>query len=157
MNKFRGYLILSLLLGIQPFAHADDIAKAAVEVGINASFSEVERKLIEKYFGKSVTVTDSDAEAAAAPKAKGKKGNKDLPPGLAKKEKLPPGLARQLEKNGTLPPGLAKRGLPSDLEQQLPPVPKGYERQIIEDATIVLVHTATGLIADVITDIVLGE
>ncbi|MBF8270886.1 MAG: hypothetical protein HW386_2595 [Gammaproteobacteria bacterium] len=157
MNKSRGYLILSLLLGIPPFAHADDIAKAAVEVGINASFSEVERQLIEKYFGKRVPVADSGAEAAAAPKPKGKKGNKDLPPGLAKKDKLPPGLEKQLQKNGTLPPGLAKRNLPPDLEQQLPPPPKGYERQIVEDATIVLVNIATGLIADVITDIVLGE
>jgi len=157
MNKSRGYLILSVLLGIPPFAYADDIAKAAVEVGINAGFSEVERQLIEKYFGKRVPVADSGTEAAAAPKPKGKKGNKDLPPGLAKRDKLPPGLAMQLEKNGTLPPGLAKRSLPSDLERQLPPAPNGYERQIIEDATIVLVQTATGLIADVITDIVIGE
>jgi hypothetical protein len=32
-----------------------------------------------------------------------------LPPGLAKREELPPGLEMQVEKNGSLPPGLAKR------------------------------------------------
>src|SRR5579859_4162240 len=33
----------------------------------------------------------------------------NLPPGLAKKDRLPPGLERQLEQRGTLPPGLQKR------------------------------------------------
>src|SRR5215475_5454143 len=33
----------------------------------------------------------------------------NLPPGLAKKDRLPPGLERQLMRNGTLPPGLQKR------------------------------------------------
>jgi hypothetical protein len=33
----------------------------------------------------------------------------NLPPGLAKRDRLPPGQERQLERNGTLPPGLQKR------------------------------------------------
>ena len=36
-----------------------------------------------------------------------------LPPGLAKREHLPPGLQRHLERNGTLPPGLQKKLQPS--------------------------------------------
>src|SRR5229473_147236 len=36
----------------------------------------------------------------------------DLPPGLAKRDRLPPGLERQLQRNGTLPPGLQKRVQP---------------------------------------------
>jgi len=32
-----------------------------------------------------------------------------LPPGLAKKDQLPPGLEKQLVRRGTLPPGLQKR------------------------------------------------
>src|SRR5207302_1565893 len=35
-----------------------------------------------------------------------------LPPGLAKKNHLPPGLERQLQRNGTLPPGLQRRVQP---------------------------------------------
>ncbi len=35
-----------------------------------------------------------------------------LPPGLAKKDRLPPDLERHLERNGTLPPGLQKRVQP---------------------------------------------
>ena len=80
-----------------------------------------------------------------------------MPPGLARKDKLPPGLAMQLQKNGTLPPGLANKNLPADLEKQLPPPPAGYERRVIEDAAIVLVEKATGKIADVMKDVVLGK
>jgi len=58
----------------------------------------------------------------------------NLPPGLAKRGgNLPPGLERQLQRNGTLPPGLQKRvqPFPADLQQQLTPLPAGYERVTI--------------------------
>lgn len=56
----------------------------------------------------------------------------NLPPGLAKREQLPPGLDRQLQKNGTLPPGLQRRvqNLPQVCEQQLPGLPADLERVI---------------------------
>jgi hypothetical protein len=46
----------------------------------------------------------------------------NLPPSLAKKDRLPPGLERQLELRGTLPPGLKGRiyAVPVDLERELP-------------------------------------
>jgi hypothetical protein len=45
-----------------------------------------------------------------------------LPPGLAKRDQLPPGLEKQLVRRGTLPPGLQKRlqPCPEDLERRLP-------------------------------------
>ncbi|MDE3165012.1 MAG: hypothetical protein KGN36_04325, partial [Acidobacteriota bacterium] len=48
-----------------------------------------------------------------------------LPPGLAKRSDLPPGLEKQLRRNGTLPPGLQKKlvAFPPDLERRLPPPP----------------------------------
>src|SRR5215469_4458222 len=48
-----------------------------------------------------------------------------LPPGLAKREALPPGLEKQLVRNGTLPPGLQKRiqPCPPELVRVLPPPP----------------------------------
>ncbi len=56
----------------------------------------------------------------------------ELPPGLAKRESLPPGLQRQLERNGTLPPGLQKRvqPLPAFCETDLPRLPRDLERVI---------------------------
>src|ERR1019366_4904676 len=57
----------------------------------------------------------------------GHRGN--LPPGLAKKDRLPPGLERQLELRGTLPPGLRGRiyAVPPDLERELPSPPPNCE------------------------------
>src|SRR5580704_17384993 len=44
---------------------------------------------------------------------------KHLPPGLAKKDQLPPGLEKQLVRRGSLPPGLQKRiqPCPQELER----------------------------------------
>ena len=65
----------------------------------------------------------------------------NLPPGLAKRGgKLPPGLERQLQKNGTLPPGLQKRiePFPADLTGQLPKIPGGYSRVILAGKALLL-------------------
>jgi hypothetical protein len=77
---------------------------------------------------------------------------KKVPPGLAKKDALPPGLARQVVKKGTLPPGLQDRTLPRDLETKLSRLPDGYSRVII-DADIAILNTTTRVIADVITGV----
>ncbi|HEY6936675.1 MAG TPA: hypothetical protein VI424_05955 [Terriglobales bacterium] len=59
---------------------------------------------------------------------------RDLPPGLAKRGgNLPPGLERQLQRNGTLPPGLQKRVrlLPDQCEERLPRLPGGWARVVL--------------------------
>jgi hypothetical protein len=63
-----------------------------------------------------------------------------LPPGLAKRDRLPPGLERQLQRNGTLPPGLQKKvqALPSQCQVNLPRLPGGWERVVLGDRVIVL-------------------
>lgn len=67
-------------------------------------------------------------------------GRSGLPPGLAKKDRLPPGLERQLQKNGKLPPGLQKRvqRLPSNCQAQLPRLPGGWGRVVLGDRVMVL-------------------
>ena len=133
-------------------SHADaDVAKAVIDKAIEGGFSELEKQIIDKYF-KSANKETNDDEG----KDRKKKKNKELPPGLAKKEKLPPGLAKQLERNGTLPPGLAKRNLPADLEAELPDPVEGLERTIVDNA-VVLVEKATGRIVDIIKDVVTGN
>jgi hypothetical protein len=68
----------------------------------------------------------------------------NLPPGLAKRDRLPPGLERQLRERGTLPPGLRKKivPLPVTLVRVLPPPPPGCSRVII-GGNIVLMDTKT--------------
>jgi len=73
-----------------------------------------------------------------------------LPPGLAKRDALPPGLQRQLVVRGTLPPGLQRRmhPCPVEVEAHLPPAPAGYIHTVI-GGNIALVNRKTFLILDV--------
>ena len=74
-----------------------------------------------------------------------------LPPGLAKRgDDLPPGLEKQLQKNGKLPPGLEKKlePVPAGLERQLSPLPSGYSRRILGPHLLV-VNDKTKALGDV--------
>jgi len=73
-----------------------------------------------------------------------------LPPGLAKRDRLPPGLQRQLIVNGTLPPGLRSRmqPCPHELEAMLPPPPPNYVHVIV-GGNLVMYNRATFQIGDV--------
>ncbi len=78
-------------------------------------------------------------------------GHGGLPPGLAKKDQLPSGLAKHLRKHGTLPPGLMKKvqPLPVGLERQLVVLPTGY-RRVTVGGSIVLMNEKTALIYDIV-------
>ena len=93
-------------------------------------FSENERKTIRDYFRSGDTTGG-------------------LPPGLAKRERLPPGLERQLHRNGTLPPGLQRHALPDDLERRLSIIKKGQSRFLTGDK-VLLLDEETQTILDII-------
>ena len=86
-------------------------------------------------------------------------GNKQnlqgLPPGLAKRDELPPGLQKHLEKNGTLPPGLQKRlqPLPLALDKRLPKTREGTKRVVV-GGNVVLVEERTSKILDIVRDVI---
>jgi Ni/Co efflux regulator RcnB len=73
-----------------------------------------------------------------------------LPPGLAKRDRLPPGLERQLVVRGFLPVDLRRqmRPCPRELEVMLPPPPANYAHFVI-GGNLVLVNRANFQIADV--------
>jgi hypothetical protein len=79
------------------------------------------------------------------------KHENNLPPGLAKRDRLPPGLEKQLVRRGTLPPGLQKRlqPCPRDLERQLPPPPPECAHLLI-GGHIVLLNQRTNVVVDVV-------
>jgi hypothetical protein len=64
----------------------------------------------------------------------------DLPPGLAKRDRLPPGLERQVQRNGTLPPGLQKRvqPLPGFCTARLPRLRPDWVRVVLGARIILL-------------------
>lgn len=74
----------------------------------------------------------------------------NLPPGLAKKDRLPPGLEKQLVVKGHLPPGLQKKIQPApvDLVRTLPPPPPDCEHVII-GGHLVLLNRKTYVVMDV--------
>lgn len=136
-------------------ASAGDLEKTTKQVA-GVIFSELEQGVIKEYYRRKYgEEIDHHDDGYGKHKRKGKSKKKGLPPGLAKKDKLPPGLARQLHRNGRLPPGLEKRGLPDDLDSRLPTVREGYER-VLADGKVILVETASGIIVDIIED-VLGK
>jgi hypothetical protein len=74
-----------------------------------------------------------------------------LPPGLAKRDRLPPGLEKQLRERGKLPPGLQKKiqPLPPQLEKELRILPTGYKRVVIA-GNVVLMNEKTAVIYAII-------
>ena len=78
-----------------------------------------------------------------------------LPPGLAKRETLPPGLEKQLQPKGTLPPGLQKKiqPLPFELERQLTVLSTGYRRVVVA-GNVILMNPTTGLIYDIVRNVI---
>jgi len=78
-----------------------------------------------------------------------------LPPGLAKKDRLPPGLEKQLRERGTLPPGLQKKiqPMPVSLERQLRPLPTGWRRVVVA-GNVILMDGRTSTIYDIIRNVI---
>lgn len=77
-------------------------------------------------------------------------GGRGLPPGLAKRDRLPPGLEKQLMRGGTLPPGLQKKvqPLPIVVERQLRVVPEGYRRGYV-GGHVVIINNRTSVVLDI--------
>ena len=73
-----------------------------------------------------------------------------LPPGLAKRDRLPPGLEKQLRRNGHLPPGLEKKiePFPAGLAAHFPPLEPGYKRGFIHG--LAMIYQPGGLIVDLL-------
>jgi hypothetical protein len=65
---------------------------------------------------------------------------------------LPPGIARNLARGRPLPPGIARRYAPAGLIGQLAPRP-GFE-VLVAGASILLVHAASGIVHDILSDAV---
>lgn len=156
-------------------------AQSTSEVIRDSVFRDIERRIIAEHYGVNVedirTQTgipkwadksarngedDQDDEDRDKPK-NGKDKDKDkhkgkdkgLPPGLAKRSSLPPGLQKQYDKNGRLPPGLAKRNLPDDLRNKLPR--RADNQDVVEVGNdVVLIDRATGVILDTILDVLKG-
>ena len=142
MKNAIAFLLLALGLTVPMVASAATTSQDATKRVIERVFSAAEKAVIEEYFGYK-------HDPKYKKESKDKKSQKDLPPGLAKKDKLPPGLQKQLEKNGRLHPGLARNDLPKNLKDKLY-APRGDTKRIIVGDDVVLIDTATDIILDIL-------
>ena len=99
----------------------------------------------DKLLGAIITATERALIGDYITKARN--SSSGLPPGLANRQQLPPGLQKHIQRTGYLPPGLEKRGLPSDLRGLLPRRTGQNYRVVGTD--IMLIEAATGLILDI--------
>lgn len=127
-------LLVLHLLGCQtyPTRTSGSIEAGNKHAHVKVVFSDHDRVVINRYYKKHK--------------------HKKLPPGLAKKHRLPPGHQKQLSKHGRLPPGLEGRHLPHELERDLSHLPTGYVRVRI-GTDIVLLDQKTRVVLDVIHDL----
>lgn len=144
MLKFIPHVI-ALTFFVMPTTSIAETAAKSDNPVLEAVFDAVEKELIGDYYKNKHEEDDKDK--------KEKSKSKSMPHGLAKKETLPPGLAKRIEVKGELPPGIQKRDLPEDLSKRLPPVKEGTKR-VVTDKDIVLIEEATGVVLDVIRDVI---
>ncbi len=125
-NKGKGGPAPTQTQGKANKGKSDDVSTGKLLVTV---ISAIERALISDYVQK----------AKASPQG--------LPPGLAKRSQLSPGLQKHIQRTGRLPPGLEKRTLPGDLRGLLS-YRKGQDYRVVGN-DIVLIETATNLILDI--------
>ncbi|MEE9254391.1 MAG: hypothetical protein V3U43_05625 [Pseudomonadales bacterium] len=117
---------------------------------------EIETKhvLAKVHFGEDdlATMKAHYAHKNARKHHAGKGKNKSTPPGIAKKGTYPPGIRKQLQRGKGLPPGLNREPLPSDLEQRLTPLPKGYVRVRV-GFDVVIMGIDNHIVVDIARDI----
>jgi hypothetical protein len=118
----------------------------------------VARRILHDYYQRNAAAwvvvhpDDQDKDGNAGNNKKQKKNkqkHKDIPPGIAKKGTLPPGIYKQLVRNGQIPPEVHYHALPPDLIVQLPPIASAY-RYVIADDRVMLIQAATNVIMDVL-------
>jgi len=125
-----------ILIGVSALILVAASATAsASQIAGQMKFSDLEIAAIRAYY--------RDQGTPANDRRKGKQS-----------KSLPPGIAKNLQRGKSLPPGIAKQVLPSRLTQVLPPVPKGFERVVV-DGKVLLVEIATQVVHDILEDILL--
>ena len=144
------------------FFVAGSVSWAQVSVGgdTHISFGQDDQRAIRDYYDREII--EKARERAEQGEGKGKghgKGRqgKGLPPGLAKKNKLPPGIQKQLERGAILPADLQKemQPLPRELEVRLRPLSSPNQVRVTVGTDILIMDKETRKILDVMRDVAL--
>jgi hypothetical protein len=152
-------LVLAGLSGIAPtMAQSEPGAAQPAGPGVaDIVIDEAARHILRNYYERNANAwviahpDDYDDGGGNGNKKnkKNKNKHKDIPPGIAKKGTLPPGIYKQLVRNGQIPPDVHYQPLPPDLIVQLPPLAPAYQYVIVDDR-VLLIQAATRAIMDVL-------
>ena len=122
---------LSGLAGCETPPHYGEVRVHDRDYDLRVVFSDSDRRIIRDYY---------------------REDYRRLPPGLAKKGKIPPGHAFKLRRNQPVPPDISWVYLPPDVERRLSRLPDGYVRVII-GADVGILNTRTRVVVDLLEDI----
>lgn len=107
------------------------VSADGTDYSVRGVFSDDDRRLVNDYY---------------APRYK------KLPPGLAKKDKLPPGHAWRARVNQPIHDDARWRYLPDELDQRLTRLPPEYVRIVI-GTDVAIMHVRTRVVVDLLEDI----
>jgi hypothetical protein len=126
----HAFLMLAALAGLagcETYPFYGDVHVHDRNYDVRVVFSEHDRTIIQDYYH-------------------------NLPPGLAKKGKVPPGHAHKLRRHQGVPPDVTWTYLPADVERRLSPLPDGYVRVVI-GADVAILQVRTRVVLDVIENL----
>lgn len=170
MKPLHTAIGLSMLVSALPFtAHAmsDNPGQPQGNSGANVSaqsqasfqadkgFSQAEITLIRDVLGAATGTDLSDDDDDDDDHDHDKKNKKNKKYKSGKGKGLPPGIAKNWARGKPLPPGIAKRDLPDNLAAQLST--RQNTRASIVGSDVVLEDIATGLVVDIIVDVLAGQ
>ena len=131
LTALLAILALSGLGGCETPPYHGDVRVQHRDLDVRVVFSDRDRVIIRDYY---------------------RSDYRRLPPGLAKKGKVPPGHAFKMQRQQSLPPDIRWAHLPATIETRLSRLPDGYVR-IIVGADIAIMHTRTRVIVDLLEGI----
>ena len=152
-------LIFAGFSGVAPSTAQSEPGAAQPSVA-DIVIDEAARHILRNYYERNANAwvvahpdyEDEDDQGGNGNNKKNKKNknkHKDIPPGIAKKGTLPPGIYKQLVRNGQIPPDVHYQPLPPDLVVQLPRLQPAYQYVIVDDR-VMLIQAATRAIMDVL-------
>jgi len=122
---------MPVLVGCETGPRYGEVAVRDPHYSVRVVFADHDRRLINDYY---------------APRYK------SLPPGLAKKDRLPPGHAWRARPNQPIHEDARWRYLPNELDQRLSRLPPEYARVII-GTDVVIMNVRTRVVVDILEDI----
>ena len=124
-------LALTGLPGCETSPRYGEVRVYERDFDVRVVFSDSDRRIIREYY---------------------REDYRRLPPGLAKKGKIPPGHAYKIRRYQSVPPDVSWIYLDPDIERRLSRLPEGYVRVII-GADVAILNTRTRVVVDLLEDI----